>query len=300
MSKKCTVSRPFSAALSASLFTLLLCGFSQGDEIYLSDGRVIDGVVVSSPDAETVDVRVGAGTLVAIQHFPKAKVQRVVYGTSPQQTAINELKKQIATLSMRKDATAAEWWDMTRRLHDFGEISSAKELAARVVVIDRGHREARKLLGMISYRGVWMRSNEAATARGEVFSRGTWMTWAAKEQIEAGEQRRSEEQAVARKEREEQRRQARISAAVAAENQANASAAYAETYVSGYYRSPYYNSYGNTFGTTFGGIYYNGIRPLYPTYRGYATGYPHCGGGWHVGASGSGSNNAWKFTWNGG
>ena len=283
---------PFSAVLL--IFTL--CGLARGDEIYLSDGRVIDGVVVSSPDADIVDVRVGAGTLVAIQHFPKAKVQRVVYGISSRQTAINEVTKQIATLSTRKDVTASEWWSLVRRLYDFGEISSAKELAARVVMIDRDHREARKLLGMTLYHGVWMRLNEVATARGEVFSHGAWMTWAAKEQIEAGEHRRSEEQAVARKEREEQRRQVRVSAAIAAENEANANAAYADTYVSGYYRSPYYHSYGNTFG----GVYYNGYRPLYPMYRGYSTGYPHCGGGWHIGASGGGSNSAWKFTWNGG
>jgi hypothetical protein len=141
---------PFSAVLL--IFTL--CGLARGDEIYLSDGRVIDGVVVSSPDADIVDVRVGAGTLVAIQHFPKAKVQRVVYGISSRQTAINEVTKQIATLSTRKDVTASEWWSVARRLYDFGEISSAKELAARVVMIDRGHREARKLLGMTLYHGV--------------------------------------------------------------------------------------------------------------------------------------------------
>ena len=285
---------------SMVFLALLLCGFVQGDEIYLSDGRVIDGVVISSPDADIVDVRVGSGTLVAVQHFPKAKVQRVVYGISPRQTAINEMNQQIAALIKRKDVTAAEWWNVARRLQNSGENASAKELAARVVIIDRHHQEARKLLGMSLYHGVWMRTNEAATARGEVFSRGTWMTWAAQEQAIAEEHRRREEQVVARQERDEQRRQARISAAVAAENAANANAAYAETYVSGYYRSPYYQSYGNSLG----GNYFNGYRPIYPMYRGYSTGYgygyPHCGGGWHIGVAGGSSNSAWKFTWNGG
>jgi hypothetical protein len=289
----------------AVLLILLAFGPAQGDEIYLSDGRVIDGEVISSADAETVDVRVSSGNLIAVQHFPKTKIQRIVYGMSQRQRFINEINQQSAVLAKRSDATASEWWNLARRLQEHGENASAKELAAHVVQIDRQHPEARKLLGMTLSHGVWMRTNEAATARGEVFSRGSWMTWAAQEQALADEIRRREEQAVARKEHDEQRRLARLSAAVAAENAANASASlYPETYSSGYYRSSYYNSaYGNLYGSSFGGIYTGGYRPIYPVYPGYPAGRPpYCGtgGGWHIGASGGGSNSAWVFRWNGG
>ena len=286
-----------------SCFTVLVIflafGPAQGDEIYLSDGRIIDGEVISSAAADTVDIRVGAGSLVAVQHFPKAKVQRIVYGVSPRQLFINEINQQSAALAKRTDATASEWWNLARQLQGRGENALAKELAAHVVQIDRQHPDARKLLGMSLSHGVWMRANEAATARGEVFSHGSWMTWAAQEQALADEVRRREEQAVARKEHDEQRRLARISAAVAAENAANASASvYPETYSNGYYRS----SYGNLYGSGFGGIY-TGYRQIYPVYPGYPAGRPpYCGtgGGWHVGASGGGSNSAWVFRWNGG
>ena len=283
----------------AVLVTFLAFGSAQGDEIYLSDGRIIDGDVISSADADTVDIRVSSGNLVAVQHIPKAKVQRIDYGVSQRQLFINEINQQAAALAKRNDATASEWWNLARQMQERGENASAKELATHVVQIDRQHLDARKLLGMSLSHGVWMRANEAATARGEVFSHGSWMTWAAQEQALADEVRRREEQVLARKDHDEQRRLARISAAVAAENAANASASlYPETYSSGYYRSSYHTLYGGRFG----GIY-TGYRQIYPMYPGYPTGRPpYCGtgGGWHIGASGGGSSNAWVFHWNGG
>jgi hypothetical protein len=131
-----------------------------------------------------------------------------------------------------------------------------------------------------------MRPNEAATARGEVFFRGTWMTWQAQERIVADEQRRREELAAARKERDEQRRQARLTAAAI-----NAPTLYPETYVSGYYRSPWYNPYG--------GWHQPGYRPIAVFNPGIRP--PVCPPvvGWHVGGSGGGSNHAWSFSWGG-
>ncbi|HEX3135647.1 MAG TPA: hypothetical protein VHX44_18945, partial [Planctomycetota bacterium] len=233
----------------------------------------------------------------AIQHFPRTKVTRVVYGVSARQTAFSDLQHQVEALGKRTDARAADWWPLARRLQDRGETATAREVALRVVALDRDHVEARKLLGMVQYRGVWMKPNEAAIARGEVFFRGSWVTWNQQEQTLAEEARRREDQAVARKERDEQRRQARIAAAAAAETVANA-AALQDTYVGGYYHSPYYNPFGG------GGWYYNGTYPGYGYGGGYPGGHPPvCGSGggvgWHVGAVGGGSNHAWGFSWNG-
>jgi len=265
-------------------------GVLNADEIYLTDGRVIDGEILSGADSEVVDIRVSSAGLVAIQHFPRAKIQRVVYGVSARQTILSDLHHQVDALGKRSDATAGDWWSLARRVQERGETAFARDIAMRVVALDRNHAEARRLLGMVQYRGVWMRANEAAIARGEVFFRGAWVTWLQQEQTLAEEARRREEQAIARKERDEQRRQARIAAAAAAESVANA-AALQETYVGGYYRSPYYNP--------FGGWYYSGYRPGYPGYPGGRPPVCGSGGGWHIGASGGGNNHAWSFSWNG-
>jgi tetratricopeptide (TPR) repeat protein len=259
------------------------------DEIHLSDGRVIEGEIISAAEAEIIDIRVTSGGLVAVQHVPRAKVARVVYRVSARQGAVEALQRQIDALAQRSDASAGDWWVLARRLQDRGETASARELAQRVVALDRHHPEARRLLGMALYRGVWMRPNEAATARGEVFFRGAWMSWTQQEQVLADEARRREELALARKERDEQREQRRLARAAAAE----ASAALQETYVGGYYRSPYYNP--------FGGWYYQGRYPVNPLHPGGVL-PPHCrtgGIGWSIGAAGGGSNSAWGFRWNG-
>jgi hypothetical protein len=256
-----------------------------GDELHLRDGRVIEGEIISGADAEVIDVRVGSGGLVAIQHIPRAQVERIVHRVSARQHAQDDLARQVAALERRQDASAADWWMLAERHVQRGETATARDLAQRVLALDRHHGEARKLLGMVRHRGVWMRANEAATAKGEVFFRGAWVTWAAQEQALADEARRREEQLAMRKEREELRRQARLAALAAAET----SAALRETtyYAGSYYRSPYYNP--------FGGWYYQGTHPACPPRP-----HHHGGGsGWHLGVSGGGSSSAWSFRWGG-
>lgn len=282
------------------LIPVLLCaawaGASlPGDELYLADGRVIEGEIISAADADIVDIRVGSAGLVAIQHFPRTKVLRVVHRVSARQSAIADLQHQIDELNAKPGVSAADWWTLARKFQDRGEQATARDLATRVIAIDRQHADARKLLGMVRHQGVWMRANEIATARGEVFFRGSWVTWAQQEDALAEESRRREEQLALRKERDEQRRQARLAAAAAAES----SAAMQETYVSGYYRSPYYNAYSgygyrSGFGYGYGGGYYGGY-PYHPIARPYCP--PRTS--WHIGATGGGSNHAWRFGWSG-
>lgn len=277
------------------LLTMWSAASLSGDELYLADGRVIEGEILSAADADVVDIRVGSAGLVAIQHFPRTKVLRVVHRVSARQTALSALQQQIDAFAAKPDASADEWWALTRKLQERGEQATARDLAGRVVAIDRHHAEARKLLGMVRHHGVWMRANEVATARGEVFFRGAWVTWSQQEETLADEARRREDQLALRKEREEQRRQSRLAAAAAAES----AAAMQDTYVSGYYRSPYYNPYG--------GGFYSGNRPYLPLMGVYPIGgyptvrAPYCGPGvgWHIGASGGGSNHAWSFRWGG-
>jgi hypothetical protein len=289
-----SVRRPW-LALLAIISASMPLGM-HADELHLSDGRVIEGEIISPAESDVIDIKVGAGNLVAVQHFPRAKVERVVYRVSQKQNALNDLHQRSVALAQREDATAEQWWTMARSFLNRGDQAGAKEAAAHTITLDRHHAEARKLLGMVKYHGVWMRANEAAVARGEVFFRGAWVTWSQQEQTLADEARRREEAAVARQERAERQRQARIAAAAAAE----ATSSLQETYVGGYYRSPYYNPYG--------GWYYNGRLPVYPGYPAYPI-HPigGVGGGcytpgysWHLGAIGGSSSTAWGLSWNGG
>src|ERR1043165_1031210 len=119
-----------------TLVLVVDAGGLSGDEIHLTDGRVIEGEVVSPAGAEVLDVRVGSGSLVAIQHFPRSKVDRVVYGVSARQTALGDLHRQVESLAKRSDAGASDWWSLARRFQERGEAASARELAGRVGALD--------------------------------------------------------------------------------------------------------------------------------------------------------------------
>jgi hypothetical protein len=212
-------------------------------------------------------------------------------------SSVEALRQDDEKLLAREDATAKEWWNLTQKLNAREVTALAKDAAAQTVMLDRHHEPARRLLGMVRYNGVWMRPNEIATARGEVFFRGAWVTWEVQQLTLADETKRREEQAAARKERDEQRRQARLAAAEAAA--ARTPVIYPETYVSGYYRSPYYNPYGGWRYPIYGSGHSH--PPIcFPT-KPYPQPCPPSGGlSWHVGAVGGGSHHAWSLNWSGG
>lgn len=265
--------------------------FLAGDEIYLSDGRVIEGEVISPAEAGTVDVRSGAGSLVAVQHFDRAKVIRIVYKTSPRQTRLAELVARRAALGA--DATADDCYRLAVQFRDQGDSAQAKELASEAVARDRQHAEARKLLGLALYNGVWMRPNEIAVARGEVFFDGRWMPFGEREAILADQARRREEAVVARRALEERRRAAALAAASSELHPPTTVSGSTYGYVSGSpllpYRAVFWPGYATPAPYSYGG--YSG---------GYSSGYgyPYARPIVSINASGGGAHHAWNFHWN--
>jgi hypothetical protein len=258
---------------------LLILGSAcvQADEVYLRDGRVLVGEVVSSPGAETVDLKSGSGTLVAIQHFDRSQVERITYGMSASDVALAALRTQRAALGQGGDAE--DWWTLSRRARDLGDMIMAKECATETLARDRRHAEAGKFLGLVRCNGVWMRANEVAVAHGETFFRDHWVTWAEREAILADESRRHEEALAERQARDENRRIAAAQAAVAAGD----SPPYPETNLGVQQSYPLYPPYG-------------GISPYRSTYwqSAYAPVYgPYVG--IHVG--GGGKNGSWNISW---
>ncbi len=258
-----------------------------GDEIHLADGRIIEGEVTSPPDATTVDVRSGAGSLVAVQHFDRAKVVRIVYKTSPRQARLAELVARRAALSA--DATADDCYRLAVQFRDQGDSVQAKELASEAVSRDRQHTDARKLLGLALYNGVWMRPNEIAVARGEVFFDGRWMPFGEREAILADQARRREDAVVARKALEERRRVAALAAASSELHPPTRVGGSTYAYVTGNPYIPYRAVFWPGYNAPYGG-------------GGYSGGYSY-GTSWprpivSINASGGGSHHAWDFHWN--
>ncbi len=200
--------------LTALLLAASCASALSAAEVHLHDGRVIDGDVVSEPGADVIRVTVTAGTMTAIQSFPARDVARIVSGTSPRQQALADIAARRASLG--SGGSAEEWWALAQAASRASETVAARELATQVVARDRGHAEARKMLGQVRHRGIWMRPNEVAIARGLIRHDGKWMGWDDREASIAAETRRRQEVEVARQQRIAQRREAAIAAATAA------------------------------------------------------------------------------------
>jgi hypothetical protein len=248
------------------------------DEVYLSDGRILEGEIISPPDAPVLDLRSGDGNMVAIQHVDRSKVLRIVYGQTPRQQELAELRARRQELG--EGGEAEDWWRLARRAKALEETVLFKELAFACVARDRDHAEARKALGMVRYNGVWMRPNEVIVARGAVLFRGQWMTWAEREALVNSEARRREELLAARKAREEARRAAAASATF--------SDLYPETIM-----DPYRSGAGNYRSIYWPGLGGQGLNSGMTS--GYTAPYQPTVS---IQANGGGANHHWSFSWN--
>jgi hypothetical protein len=245
------------------------------DEVYLKDGRVIEGVVtpVAGSDGD-INVKTGVGSMVVVQHFTGDRVEKIVYGKSARQDQIDAIAKKRDDLTDASDAE--ECWTLAQEAKEAGDQVLYRELALETMVRDRQHEDARTALGLTVVRGVAMKANEAAIANGLLAYNGRWVTWSEREQGLALKAQRDEKEEVRREEREK-RRATRAAAQAAYDNLI----------------SPYssvnipYNSR-------------NSPRVVY-----WATPCPvplqplRVGSGLSVQASGGGSHHSWSFNWGG-
>jgi len=263
---------PLVGALAAAVS---LAADLAADEVRLADGRVLEGEVVSAPEADIVDLRTGSGSMVVVQHFPRRQVVGITYGTSPRQKALASLQDDRVRLG--EDGTADEWWALAERARELGDSVAHRELAAETVARDRAHGPARKALGQIRQRGVWMKPHEAAVSRGEVLHQGRSMTWPEREAAVAQAARDRDIALARRSERDKEARERRIRAAAAA-------VAYYDppTVIPGYGVSGPHRD----------------CRVVYwPVVTGQTTTLVQGGGGLTVNASGHGHGFNWGFTW---
>jgi len=265
------------------VFLSLLAAASMAfaDEITLVDGRVLEGEVISDPDADVVDLRTTSGGMSVTQHFPKHQIAKITYGSTPRQQAVAAVAKARADLG--EGGTAEQWFALVQQAKAIGDPILTRDLAGEVVARDRRHAEAHRLLGHVSYRGVWMRANEASLAQGLVVHDGRAITWREREELLA----RAEEERLLAQERRQQREADRRDRLL------RAAAARAVTDGPGdsYYSNGYFSS--SDYYYPYRSVYWQpGCAPVYAT--------PVYGGGSSIsigGSGGSGSFN-WGFSWN--
>jgi hypothetical protein len=162
---------------------LLLPAAAGGDEVHLTNGGVVSGVIVeSTPDAVVIETGPGRVTL------SRSRIARVVESRS----ALALFQEQAAGLAPDDVEGLAR---LARWAVDQGLATQARETWRRVLGIDPDHPEANAALGRVSLDGVWMDESEAYRAQGYVRYRGRWVTPAEHEALLR--ERESEELAAA-------------------------------------------------------------------------------------------------------
>lgn len=246
------------------LAILGVLGVAGGDEITLRDGQVVDGEVVSPAGAEVVDVRIRAGGMEGIRHIPREQIASIRIGASPAQL-------KAAGLQARRDrlgtgGTAEDWWTLAQEAKRVGDQLQFRACVNEVLVRDRHHEAARRIIGHVQHRGLWMRPEEMAVACGQVRFRDQWVSWQDKERILADEARNR----IAAMAQLDERR--RVSAAIE-------TAAY---------------SVPATIQPVYRAMYWPGAFMSGGAYSGNCVGHPNGS----IGMAGGGGNFRWRFNWN--
>jgi len=257
------------------------------DEVTLTDGRVLEGEVISRPGADILDLRTGSSSLSVIQHFPRSQVASVSFGVSPRQKALEAIASDAKRLA--NGGTAEEWWALAERAREAGDSPYHRELATITVERNRNHAAARRSLGMIQYKGVWMRPNEAAVARGEVLYEGRYLTWADREEAIHQAQLHRELVAARRAEQEKAAHDRRMRAAAEAAAYDPGPGSGIEIYSSAYSQGVYNP------GSYYHSVYWPNL--CQPVATPYYNNNCNSGSNLTIAATGSSGNSSWGLIW---
>jgi hypothetical protein len=177
---------------------LLLAALLPAAEIHLVDGRVLDGEISDGPTPGTRRITTMTGSMAGEITVKATDIARVIPGETAAQRELRAVRSKRDRLGDGGDAAAL--WALAQRARGAGDGVLAKELAALTLRRDRGHLDARRLLGHRLMNGVWMLPHEAAVAEGRVWHEGGWVTWDERERLLADAERRRAEAEAAREE----------------------------------------------------------------------------------------------------
>jgi len=205
------------ATIWVCALSLLASAGSPGyaDVITLDDGSVLDGEIVpdaSPADSQTIELRITAGGVQAIQHIDRRHVAHITYGPSAHQRLLTALAAQATALG--RDGSAEDYLALAEKAKGAGESALARTYARAALARDRQLLAAHRLLGEVLCNGIWMLPREAAVARGELFYAGRWMSWPEHQALLAQAQASAQAAAQQRQAQVQAERQARADEAL--------------------------------------------------------------------------------------
>jgi hypothetical protein len=143
---------------------LLLPALAGADEVHLTSGGVVRGVIVERTD-EAVVIETGPGRVT----LPLSRVDRILDGVS----ALATFQQRAALIAFDDVEGLAE---LARWAADHELATYSRATWERVLALDPGHPEANAALGRVFVDGVWMSERDAYRAQGYVRFEGQWVT----------------------------------------------------------------------------------------------------------------------------
>lgn len=172
------------------------------DEVRLTSGGTVSGIVREESDLVTVEVPAGVVSIPASQVI---EVERKRHLLHDYYERFGSLEKSSDPKALYELAS----WSAQKGLTRF-----AIELSSRILKLDKEHEGAHKLLGHELRDGRWLTAEESKAADGQVFFRGRWMAGAERDRLQKDEEDARQaalERYDQRKREEEERRKAAAS-----------------------------------------------------------------------------------------
>jgi hypothetical protein len=185
---------------------LLLPTLGGADEVHLTSGGVVSGVIVEQTD-DAVVLETGPGRVT----LQRSQISRVVEGPS----LLESFQQRAAGVTPGDVEAVAR---LARWAEDHALATQARETWRRVLSLDPGHPDANAALGRVLLDGAWVDETDAYRARGYVRYGGRWVTPAEHEALV----RREESEALAATDQREAELRVREAEARAREAEARA------------------------------------------------------------------------------
>lgn len=157
--------------VSAGAMGFLFAVPGWADDVRLSSGGTISGIVRQETDMVTIEVIAGTVSVPAGQVVEIERKRHVLH----------DYYESLDRLGGAPDAKGL--YELARWAHEKGLRRFASELSNRVLRQDKSHEGAHKLLGHDLRDGRWLSAEEAKAADGLVSFRGRWIPTAERERI---------------------------------------------------------------------------------------------------------------------
>jgi hypothetical protein len=150
--------------LSPWLLLSSLCSVAVADEVVLKNGSKIEGAVTEDGDKVTIDV--GSGTIT----FDRSQVKSINKPDGLNQEFERRVKE-----AKPDDAEAQYQVHLWARQQE-GLKARAERQLRKVLEIDPNHEKARRAMGYVNHKGVWLTQDELKATLGLVRYNGGWVT----------------------------------------------------------------------------------------------------------------------------